>query len=416
MDFVAIAVESAKWPRNFIYSIGMVKYQNGKKVDTFYSLVKLPEPCLQPYSDINLDLDTIEELKDAPAFPELWESKILPFIGDFLLVTHDKGFDIDFLLAYLEWYGMPSPVLKHFYSLQLARHAWPSLKCWDLPVLSEKLGIKYKAISSLAEAEFYGEMILLAAKKFNCVSLDKLLKKTKTKINIKVKSYAGLWSFRLNKSLKDLDINDLEQLAVDLYEDYRHYIHFTGLISQIIDKILWERNDRLDSNHEWSEENVNKLISANDLLVSSAKKGHDKAQSIIKKLDIKRGIHNQLIDYEIEIKLIPYISGYVDPEEDLSSCFMYVLCEPLDNKYLLTFDEDDDKYFDKSNNWNVEYFCDENGKTLDCFKDVYISYAIHELLDAHWCFHDIMNINKVEIEVKVNHKHYTTLQNKKNKE
>ena len=154
-------------------------------------------------------------------------------------------------------------------------------------------------------------------------------------------------------------------------------------------------------------ENVNKLLKANDLLVSAAEKGHAQAQDLIKKLEIKKDENIDLLNYDIEIKLIPYISGYVDPEKDLGKSFLFVLCEPLNNEYLLTFDTDDDKYFDKSETWQ-EGLTDKNSEILDCFKDKYISYAIHELWDAHWCFHDIMNINKVLIEIKINHENFLT--------
>ena len=117
---------------------------------------------------------------------------------------------------------------------------------------------------------------------------------------------------------------------------------------------------------------------------------------MIEKLNIKKIDSDELSLNDVEIKLTPYISGYEDNED----CFLHVLCEPINEKYLLEFSADDTQYFDKSVSW-TEGLWDEDLKILDCFKDKYISYAVYELWDAHWCFHDIMNIERVHIEVRI---------------
>ena len=43
----------------------------------------------------------------------------------------------------------------------------------------------------------------------------------------------------------------------------------------------------------------------------------------------------------------------------------------------------------------------------DCFKDKFISYAIYELKDSMtWSYYDIMNINRISIDVKVNYQSF----------
>jgi len=431
MNFVTIAIEKAKAPCNTIYSIGLVKYQDGKKVDAFYSLVKPPELCVQPNIAITHNRYTAEDLQNAPTIAELWLSKIYSFIGNFCLVSRIMGNDLDVLLINLEWFGLPIPVLKYFCFFRLGWKLWPSIEQHShLPSFAEELGVEYKINNTLDEAEVYGKIILIAAEKlkssdiddllraandelgvyekiilmaaekYKSSDIDVLLRAEKLQIEMIVKSSLNLWKNNLEKPLEEYDIKALEQLAVDLYEDcLLHRKNPEGVVG-LLNDIVHERGTRLNDSFSWTEENVSKLLRANDLLVSAAEKAYAQAQSLIEKLKIKRDENNDLIGYEIEIKLTPYISGYADPESDAGASFMNIICEPLDNKYLLTCDADDNKYFDRSETW-LEGLWDENLKILDCFKDKYISYAVHELWDAHWFFHDIMNIDRVHIEVKM---------------
>jgi len=411
MNFVTIAVETAEFPCHAIYSIGLVKYQDGKKIDIFYSLVKPPELCVQPNVAITHERlsvtnnrYTAEDLQNAPTIAELWLSKIHSFIGNFCLVSRRMGYDIDILLANLEWFGLPSPALSYFCFFQLGWNLWPSIKQHShLPSFAEELGVEHKINNTLDEAEVYGKIILMAAEKLKSSNIDDLLRAAKLQIEMIVKSSLNLWENNLEKPLEDYDILELEHLAVVLYKRCLGNKNYQKKrFADIINDILWERGKRLDENHVWTEENVNKLLKANELLVLAAKKGHNYAQSIVEKLGIERidGDKNGRLVNDAEIKLTPYIGGYEDLEDSDLYCFTHVLCEPINNNYLLMFYANDTTYFEVSENYNY-YFSDENRETLDCFKDKYISYAIHELLEAHWFDHDIMNINRVHIEVKV---------------
>jgi hypothetical protein len=408
MNFVTIAVEKARACPSVsfsVYSIGMTKYNNGEKVDTFFSLLKPPELCVQPNKKLEYTRYSEEELKHSPTIAELWESRIYSFIDELPILSHGN-FNLDYLLVNLEWFGVPTPVLRYFNSYCLTMRVWSSLFFRHLPSIAEELDISYVYNNALDEAEFFGNMILKASEELNCSTLDELLAATEIKIQTKALSSMSLWVNNFKKPLENYDIEELEKLAVELYEDCRYNKTSNEQYIDLLDEVIGERAYRLDDNFKWTEENVEKLLKSNDLLISAAEEGHVKAQSMIEKFDIKRDENYFLIDYDIEIKLIPYIRGYVDPETDWSSCFMFVLCEPKNDKHLLTFDADNTQYFDRTDNWNTAYFYDENGEQLDCFKDKYISHAFHELLDAQWCFQDIININKVLVEVNVLHENY----------
>ena len=175
MNFVTIDFETADYSRKSACSVGMVKYQDGKEIDTFYSLIRPPELYILPKFTAIHGL-TIEDVKGAPTFEELWKYKITNFIGNIPLAAHNANFDMGVLLAALEWYELFKPTLHYFCSLQLARRTWPSMKSHALATLAEEFGIIYKEHNALDDAQTCGKIILLAAEKFHSASPEELLK------------------------------------------------------------------------------------------------------------------------------------------------------------------------------------------------------------------------------------------------
>jgi DNA polymerase III subunit epsilon len=71
MNFVSIDFETAKYSRESACSVGLVKYQDGKAADTFYSLIRPPDLYIRPdFTEIH-GL-TVDDVKDAPTFAHLW--------------------------------------------------------------------------------------------------------------------------------------------------------------------------------------------------------------------------------------------------------------------------------------------------------------------------------------------------------
>ena len=179
MNFIAIDFETAKYSRESACSMGLVKFLDGKVVDTFYSLICPPVLYIRPeFTDIH-GL-TVEDVRDAPSFAELWESSLHPFIGDLPLAAHNAAFDMGVLRATLEWYEQPLPPLRCFCTLKLARAAWPELKSHALTSMGEHFGITYDAHNALEDAQTCGIIACKAAEKYACTHLRELLKTAKT--------------------------------------------------------------------------------------------------------------------------------------------------------------------------------------------------------------------------------------------
>jgi DNA polymerase-3 subunit epsilon len=178
MNFIAIDFETAKYSRESACSVGLVKFLNGKAADTFYSLIRPPVLYILP-EFTGIHGLTVEDVRDAPDFGEVWENSLRPFIGDLSLAAHNAAFDMDVLRAALDWYELPIPPLKYFCTLKLARSAWPGLKSHARTSLGDHVGIDYDAHNALADARTCGTIACKAAEKYARVHLEELLRAAK---------------------------------------------------------------------------------------------------------------------------------------------------------------------------------------------------------------------------------------------
>jgi DNA polymerase-3 subunit epsilon len=162
--------------------VGLVKYRDGKVIDSYYSLIR--PPILYIRSDFT-DIHglTVEDVEDAPNFADIWENSIKPFIGGFPLAAHNASFDVGVLRAVLEWYELSIPRLNYFCTLALARRTWPDLESHALTALAENFGIVYNAHNALDDAMTCGSLVLMAADKFRSANLAGLLKKTRMRLS-----------------------------------------------------------------------------------------------------------------------------------------------------------------------------------------------------------------------------------------
>jgi DNA polymerase-3 subunit epsilon len=168
MHFIAIDFETAKYSPESACSVGLVKFQDGKAADTFYSLIR---PDFTEIHGL-----TVEDVRDAPSFAEIWESRLRPFIGGLPLAAHNASFDMGVLKAALEWYELPIPPLNYFCTLKLSRAAWPGLKSHALTSLGAHFGITYDAHNALEDAQTCGAIAAKAAEHYHCAHLPELLR------------------------------------------------------------------------------------------------------------------------------------------------------------------------------------------------------------------------------------------------
>ncbi|MCL2209402.1 MAG: 3'-5' exonuclease [Treponema sp.] len=174
MNFVTIDFETADYHRESAIAIGMVKYLDGKAEDTYYSLIRPPNLYIRP-DFTQIHGLTVDDVKDAPRFSDLWDSEMKPFIGSLPLAAHNAVFDMGVLSAVLEWYYIDVPEHPNFCTCNLARNTWRGLRSYALTSLAGHFGIVYDAHNALSDAMTCGKIALMSAEKFGSKNVDELL-------------------------------------------------------------------------------------------------------------------------------------------------------------------------------------------------------------------------------------------------
>jgi hypothetical protein len=205
--------------------------------------------------------------------------------------------------------------------------------------------------------------------------------------------------------IKQFSVETLEKLSVILYKEYFNMGYTKFKKFDLLNSILHERVNKINSNFEWTNENKSKLLKINEKIIQTFEKAYNEAISTAKKLEKRISKNdNYLKDYEIDIKISLYMS---DEYYDKSNNIGRVLSEPISNFYPINdsfghthyhgYLDNLPIYLDKTKNWNTEYFD-------NIFENDYIGYAIHALLiTRQWSFKDIISINKIWADVEVKH-------------
>ena len=123
--YIAFDVETPNRYNNRMSAIGVAVVEDGRIVDSFYSLVD-PE---QPFDWFNTQLTGIDEdaVQGAPTFPELWE-RIEPVMGSGLLVAHNAPFDLGVLKKCLAAYDIYwRPQVKGLCTVRMGRRLLPGV-------------------------------------------------------------------------------------------------------------------------------------------------------------------------------------------------------------------------------------------------------------------------------------------------
>lgn len=165
MNFIAIDFETANQYRNSACQIGLVRFEEGKPVETYESLIKPPFTYFKPeFFDIHGII--YDDVKDAKTFDVLWQEEIRPFIfatsDKPILVAHNASFDMSVLQKTLEHYEIEFPNVEVLCSCQTARKTWPDFENHRLSTLADKFGIVYNEHDALDDALTCGKVLCMA--------------------------------------------------------------------------------------------------------------------------------------------------------------------------------------------------------------------------------------------------------------
>lgn len=160
MDFVTIDVETANPDLSSICQIGIARFQDGKVVDKWVTLVN----PMDDFDYMNIMIHDIDERKvaTAPTWPEIHE-KATSLMNGSLVVSH-TSFDRSAILRAANKHGLAAPACTWIDTARVARRAWPEFasKGYGLANLAQKLDIHFQHHDALEDAIACGKVFTLA--------------------------------------------------------------------------------------------------------------------------------------------------------------------------------------------------------------------------------------------------------------
>lgn len=152
-DFAAIDFETANRHRASVCSVGVVVVRGGRKVDSFYSLIRPRPNYYSPFTTAIHGLSRADT-DEAPEFEEVWR-EVAPRIEGLPLVAHNSPFDEGCLRAAFDLYDMPWPGYRFYCTCRASRRRFGSrLPNHQLHTVAAACGFDLQAHhNALADAE-----------------------------------------------------------------------------------------------------------------------------------------------------------------------------------------------------------------------------------------------------------------------
>ncbi|MDE0418096.1 MAG: 3'-5' exonuclease [bacterium] len=145
----AIAFETADPGRDSACAVGAVLVRQGRIADRYQQLIRPPRRSFEFTYVHGL---TWADVRDSPAFGDMWPD-LRKFVDDAgFLVAHNAGFDRSVLEACCAAADVAPPELAFHCTVQMARRTW-NLPSASLPAVCRHLGIPLNHHDALSDAE-----------------------------------------------------------------------------------------------------------------------------------------------------------------------------------------------------------------------------------------------------------------------
>ncbi len=196
-----------------ITEVGIIKIKNGEIIDTFETFVNPEKPIPEKVQEITHITDDM--VKDADTIDKVLP-KMIEFIGDSVVVTHNTDFDVSYLKYNYEKYGYK---FENTYldTLRLAKAMFPDYKKYKLGIIADNLGITvevaHRALDDVKTlVQVFNKMVEIAKDK-KAKKIDDFVNKFETDfknlpsyhIIILAKNYVGLKNLYKLVSYSHLD-------------------------------------------------------------------------------------------------------------------------------------------------------------------------------------------------------------------
>ncbi|MGX7244946.1 3'-5' exonuclease [Enterococcus quebecensis] len=174
MNFYSIDFETASYAKHSACSVALVKVENSKIVDEYYSLIK-PETDFF-WKNIQVHGIKPEDVADAPKFPDVWKQIQGCFKPNSLVVAHNAPFDTGVLTGCLDYYGIDQPNYLSLCTVKTSRKLFPEMENHKLNTVCENLDIQLNNHhDALEDSRACAEILLYQEKHFGVEPLKKLV-------------------------------------------------------------------------------------------------------------------------------------------------------------------------------------------------------------------------------------------------
>ncbi len=153
--YIALDFETSG-PRGYsACSIGLAKFENGKLIDEFSSLIRPPSSRIM---FTNIHGLRWKDLKDAPDFPSVWQEISTFMRGADYLAAHNAPFDKRVLFSCCEYYNQTKPNQPFLCTLKGARQAL-AITAYNLQAVSDYFGFELNHHEALSDARNCGRIL-----------------------------------------------------------------------------------------------------------------------------------------------------------------------------------------------------------------------------------------------------------------
>lgn len=172
MDAIAIDFETANEARGSACAMGLAWIENSR-------VTRVEERLIRPkelrFAGMNVAIHgiTADDVADEPEFPDVL-AEFLPDLRGSLVLAHNASFDIGVMRSTLDMYGLPYPEFSYLCTVKVARSVWPDLSSGSLPVVANRLGIRFLHHQAGGDACACGEVALAATRHLKLTSIADL--------------------------------------------------------------------------------------------------------------------------------------------------------------------------------------------------------------------------------------------------
>ncbi len=157
MDFLAIDFETANEQNISACEIGIAVVRYYKIIETKSWLIQPPQNRFNSYNTYLHGIGE-EDVKDAPAFHEIW-CNLLPYFEEQLIIAHNAEFDLQVLRSLLLYYNIPFRPIDYMCSIKVAKKVWCNdMQRFGLSHMSKFLGLELEHHRAESDAHACAEI------------------------------------------------------------------------------------------------------------------------------------------------------------------------------------------------------------------------------------------------------------------